>query len=50
MAWRVARGDLRTPKKMLVYPGYMNRAGLMTANTTDEKDRFFPAIRNGSRS
>jgi NitT/TauT family transport system substrate-binding protein len=39
-----------TPKKMLVYLDYMNRAGLVSATTSDWKDLFFPAIQNASGS
>lgn len=39
-----------TPKKMLVYLDYMNRAGLVSTKTTDWKDLFFPTIQNASGS
>ena len=33
-----------TPRKMLAYLDYMNRAGLVSSNTTDWRDIFFDAI------
>jgi NitT/TauT family transport system substrate-binding protein len=39
-----------TPKKVLVYLDYMNRAGLVTAKTSDWKDIYFDAIHNAKGS
>ncbi len=39
-----------TPKKVLVYLDYMNRAGLVSAKTSDWKDIYFDAIHNANGS
>jgi len=39
-----------TPKKMLVYLDYMNRAGLVSTKTDDWKELFFPNIQNAQGS
>jgi NitT/TauT family transport system substrate-binding protein len=39
-----------TPKKMLSYLDYMNRAGLVAAKTGDWRDLFFPEIHGASGS
>ena len=39
-----------TPKKMLTYLDYMNRAGLVSTKTTDWKDLFFPLIHDAQGS
>src|SRR3954463_12579163 len=39
-----------TPKKILTYLDYMNRAGLVSAKTTDWKDIFFSGIHGASGS
>jgi NitT/TauT family transport system substrate-binding protein len=39
-----------TPKNILTYLDYMNRAGIVTAKTTDWKDIFFPGIHGVSGS
>ncbi|MGA0532640.1 ABC transporter substrate-binding protein [Hansschlegelia sp. KR7-227] len=39
-----------TPKKMLSYLNYMNRAGLVAAKTEDWRDLFFPEIHDASGS
>lgn len=39
-----------TPKKVLVYLDYMNRAGLVSAKTSDWKDIYFDAIHNAKGS
>ncbi|MBB3971649.1 ABC transporter substrate-binding protein [Hansschlegelia beijingensis] len=39
-----------TPKKMLAYLDYMNRAGLVSTKTDDWKELFFPNIQNAQGS
>lgn len=39
-----------TPKKVLVYLDYMNRAGLIAAKTKNWKDIYFPGIHNANGS
>ena len=39
-----------TPKKVLTYLDYMNRAGLVSTKTSDWKDIFFPGIHGASGS
>jgi NitT/TauT family transport system substrate-binding protein len=39
-----------TPKKVLVYLDYMNRAGLVAAKTKDWKDIYFPGIHKANGS